>query len=184
MANQPLKINFGCGNFKLKGYLNVDYSAHCNPDQIMDMQVFPWPFDDNSASDIIMSHVLEHVGQDIAVFEKIIQELYRISAPDCQITIAVPDPYHDNFWGDPTHCRPITPQLLNLLSRGFLKEYQQSAISPIAVMWGVDFAIEKVNSNVDPAFATWAKQRNITLSMDELRYYRNAILDHKIVMRA
>ena len=179
-----MKLNLACDNFKLKDFINVDYSDHCKPDRIVDLQVFPWPFDDNCASEIVLSHVLEHIGQHIDDFKRIIQELYRISAADCKITIAVPDPYHDNFWGDPTHCRPITPQLLNLFSRQFLAQYKQSAITPLAVMWNVDFAITKINSNVDAGFAAWAKGQNIKLDMDNMRYYRNAIMDHTIILQA
>ncbi len=183
MADKLVQLNLGCGNYKLDGFINVDHSAHCNPDKIVDLETFPWPFESDSASKIVLSHVLEHIGRDVKVFEQVIRELYRVSAPDGLIEIAVPDPNHDNFWGDPTHCRPITPQLLNLFSRAFLAQYKQTAITPIAVMWEVDFAVTKVNSNVDQGFHAWAKQHNIPVDMNNLRYYRNAFLDHHIILQ-
>ena len=179
-----MKLNLGCGNHKLDGFVNVDNSPHCQPDKLVDLQAFPWPFADNCADEIIMSHVLEHIGQQTDIFERIIKELYRIAKPSCPITIGIPDPYHDNFWGDFTHCRPITPQAINLLSRSYLGQFTGSAMTPLAFMWEVDFKVVKVNSNVDPDFAKFAKANHIPLELSQMRYYRNAILDHIITIEA
>ena len=43
-----------------------------------DLEKFPYPFDDGVVDEILMSHVLEHIGQDLDVFNKIIKEFYRI----------------------------------------------------------------------------------------------------------
>jgi hypothetical protein len=40
------------------------------------------------------------------------KELYRISKNNCEILIKVPHPYHYAYLSDPTHVRPITPELL------------------------------------------------------------------------
>ena len=59
--------------------------------------VFPWPFETSSATEILLSHVLEHLGEKRDTYLKIIQELYRVSAPDAVIKISVPHPRHDDF---------------------------------------------------------------------------------------
>ena len=43
-----------------------------------DLEKFPYPFDDGVVDEMLMSHVLEHMGQDPDVFNKITKEFYRI----------------------------------------------------------------------------------------------------------
>ena len=71
-----MKLNLGCGNNKLDGFVNVDNQAVCSPDMLIDLEVFPWPFKGNSIDEIIMSHVLEHLGQTNEIYLNIIKEIY------------------------------------------------------------------------------------------------------------
>ena len=180
-----MKYNLGCGAQKPEGYVNVDNSPDCNPDLLVDLEQTPWPFEDNSADEIVLSHVLEHLGQNTDNFRMIIQELYRMSKPDAKIVIAVPDPSHDNFWGDPTHVRAITPQLLAVLSRDHLAPHIRGGYSdtPIAFMWKVDFKTVDVNARVSDKFKKFADAQNIDLSYENLRFYRNSISDYVITLQ-
>ena len=180
-----MKYNLGCGGQKLTGYVNVDNSPECNPDLLVDLEQTPWPFEDNTAEEIVLSHVLEHLGQTTDNFRAIIQELYRMAKPDAKIMIAVPDPAHDNFWGDPTHVRAITPQLLAVLSRDHLAPNIRGgyADSPIAFTWNVDFKTIDVNARVSDKFKKFADEQNIDLSYDNLRFYRNSISDYAIILK-
>src|SRR4051812_34057053 len=105
-----MKLNLGCGNTKLDGFVNCDMQASCNPDRIVDLEVLPWPFADNCADEVVLSHVLEHLGESAKVYLAVIKELYRICAPDAVVRIAVPHPRHDDFLTDPTHVRPVLPE--------------------------------------------------------------------------
>jgi len=79
-----MKLNLGCGDKKLDGYVNVDVCGE--PDINFDLSQFPWPFDDNSADEISSSHFLEHV-QD---YEKTILEIHRILKPGGILHFKVP----------------------------------------------------------------------------------------------
>ena len=83
-----LRLNLGCGMRHLAGYVNVDKFGE--PDLRHDLERFPWPWPDDSVAEIVLNHVLEHLGHDPAVFLGIIRELYRVSRADAAIRIVVP----------------------------------------------------------------------------------------------
>jgi hypothetical protein len=87
--------------------------------------------------------VLEHLGQTPEVFIGVMKELYRVCAPDARVRIVVPHPRHDDFLGDPTHVRVVTPDVLNLFSRRLNLEWQRTGApnSPLALYHGVDFEL-------------------------------------------
>ena len=73
-----MNLNLGCGSKIYDDYVNVDKFDLYDIDIQHDLEKFPYPFDDNSVEEIILSHVLEHVGQDPNVFITILKEIYRI----------------------------------------------------------------------------------------------------------
>lgn len=137
----------GCGMHKLAGYVNVDLFAECNPDVRCDLEVTPWPWNTGSVSEVIFNHCLEHIGADSRVFLGMMKELYRVCEDGAVVKINVPHPRHDNFIGDPTHVRIITPQMLTLFDEQLNKEWTEKgyANSPLALYLGVDFVIDSVN---------------------------------------
>ncbi|MBS0336293.1 MAG: hypothetical protein JSS40_05685 [Proteobacteria bacterium] len=136
-----LKLNLGCGQNPLDGYLNVD--KYGEADLNCDLEVFPWPWPDNSVSEIQLIHVLEHLGASAQTFIGVMKEMYRVCEAGAMIHIAVPHPRHDNFIGDPTHVRPVVPMTLQLFSRRSNLEWQRmkAANSPLALYHGVDFEL-------------------------------------------
>ena len=63
-----MKLNLGCGDIKSEGWVNVDKYDSFDADAVHDLEVIPWPFDDNSCDEISLIHVLEHLGQDSNTF--------------------------------------------------------------------------------------------------------------------
>jgi hypothetical protein len=149
-----MKLNLGCGQHHMEGYVNTDREPAVEPDVVMDLEEFPWPFEDDSVEEIIANHVLEHVGRDPGVFIGIMQELYRVCRGGASIRIAVPHPRHDNFIDDPTHVRPITPMTLQLFSRRHNLEWKKSggANSPLALYADVDFELREVLVTIDDKY--------------------------------
>ena len=146
-----MKLNLGCGFYKLEGFVNVDKFANCEPDEVADLEDFPWPWADDSVDEVVMSHVLEHLGQETEVYFEIIKELYRICVDGAEVRITVPHPRHDDFINDPTHVRPVTVEALAMFSKKACDEFvaQKAANSPLAHILGVDLEMEDMKFTLE-----------------------------------
>mgnify|MGYP001251422890 CR=1 FL=1 len=147
-----MKLNLGCGSKILEGYINVDKFQYYPVDVVHDLENFPWPWSDSEVEDIILSHVLEHIGQDPDIFNSIIKELYRVCKNGAVIDIAVPHPRHDDFLADPTHVRPITILGLSLYDKELNEKWaaERAANTPLALIHGVNFKIVESIYSIEP----------------------------------
>lgn len=69
------KLNLGCGSSYLPGYINVDQPiATSKHDLSVDLEVLPWPWDDNSVDEVYMQDSLEH----LTFPDQKIREVHRI----------------------------------------------------------------------------------------------------------
>lgn len=80
------KLNLGSGEFPKPGFLNVDYYSITPPDVRHDLDIFPYPFEDNTFEVIEADHCLEHLRDPFAVM----REIYRIAKPGAIVRIRVP----------------------------------------------------------------------------------------------
>jgi len=74
-------------HLKRVGWVNVDKYENCDPEVIHDLDVFPYPWDDNSVDGILMTHVLEHLDDWWGAF----CECARILKLGGKLDIHVPD---------------------------------------------------------------------------------------------
>jgi hypothetical protein len=99
----PLKLNLCAGKSKMDGYLSVDQIAFDGLDLVTDLRQ-PWPWADNSVSDIHLSHALEHFDSMERVH--IFNEMYRVLINGGKCTIITPHWASQRAYGDPTHKWP------------------------------------------------------------------------------
>lgn len=111
MAQPPRILHVGAGNKKIKWATCLDINPRTNPDVLWDLNVFPYPFDDNTFDLVVCEHVLEHLQNVIRVME----ELHRISRPAGRIHIRVPYFSSLNFNTDPTHVHTFSSRSLDYL---------------------------------------------------------------------
>lgn len=111
------KLNLGCGFKKLNDHWNVDIEKKCNPDQVLDLETFPWPFSDNFFEHVRADNILEHLGQSPSIFTQVIKEMYRVS--DHNATWYINFPHHrcDLFFDDYTHVRPLTAKTFRMFDQ-------------------------------------------------------------------
>lgn len=183
-----MKLNLGCGFNKAEGYLNVDASAECAPDQVVDLEQLPWPFDDDCAEEIQMSHVLEHLGAAPDTFLDIMKELYRVCRDGALVRIVVPHPRHDSFIIDPTHVRPILPETLRMFSKSVNREWRENgaANTPLGLYLDIDFELESVNYILDPSWQGPLQEGKIEEAevFEAMNRYNNVVGEIQCVLKA
>jgi SAM-dependent methyltransferase len=174
-----MKLNLGCGQNRLEGYVNVDREAAVAPDVVMNLERFPWPFEDGSVDEVLAAHVLEHVGATAELFTGIMKELYRICRNGAKLTIVVPHPRHDNFFDDPTHVRAITPMTLSLFSKAENLKWKAmgGSNSPLALYAGVDFELQEWSETIDEKF------RDHPNLADMVKHWNNVATEYRMVLK-
>ena len=180
-----LKLNLGSGMRPLPGYVNVDKFG--DPDVRHDLETFPWPWPDNSVAEIVLCHVLEHLGQDPNVYLAIMKEMYRVCQANARIEIEVPHFRSDNFFHDPTHVRAVTPHGLSLFSQRVNREWVANGFpsTPLGLYLGVDF--ELVQTVVKPSPHWFRLHPGPAVDMELLQMesalYNNLIAEFKMELR-
>jgi SAM-dependent methyltransferase len=86
-----MRLNLGCGDKLLDGYVNVDVAqerAGCQPDVVCDVRDLA-PFADDSADEILAVHVVEHFWRwEVAA---ILSEWVRVLTPGGRMVLECPN---------------------------------------------------------------------------------------------
>jgi predicted SAM-dependent methyltransferase len=104
------KLYLGAGRKRLDGYVHVDIAACEGIDVVHDLDVTPWPWEDNSAEAIVAEDLVEHLELTLIQF---CNEAWRVVAQGGELFVRTP--HHK---GDRTQPRiggrPIrTTQIVN-----------------------------------------------------------------------
>ena len=179
-----IKLNLGCGEKRFPGYLNVDKFG--TPDLKHDLESFPWPWETNSVSKILLIHVLEHLGKDTEVYFGIFKEMYRVCKHGSKIRIIVPHFRHQFFYDDPTHVRVVTPLGLKLFSKKLnqLWAKQGYANSPLGLYLNIDFDLKQtvIKPSQDWYRLHPEKNLDINLLQQESSIYNNLIEEYNMTL--
>lgn len=117
-----MKINLGCGQKYLLGYVNCDILDSVRADKYFSLNLFPYPFPDSCAEEILLDNVLEHVDDVILVMH----ELHRISSNNCDIHIYVPYAKSDWAFQDITHKHFFTENSMDYFDKNFEYSFYSS----------------------------------------------------------
>lgn len=101
-----MKINLGAGNHIEEGFVNHDLKKHRPEiDVAWDLNVLPWPWEDETADQICSMTVFEHLDIDLVAA---LDECWRILRPGGILYVKLPNAYDAEQWADPTHRRVFT----------------------------------------------------------------------------
>ena len=116
LAIPVTKLNIGCGDHPLPGWLNTDLTP-CRGDIFRLDATQPFPFADEAFTHIFSEHMIEHVPYEGGL--SMLKECFRVLAPGGRIRISTPDLHFLISLLDP----------LSLIERGTARAYIEWACS-------------------------------------------------------
>ncbi len=94
-------LNLGAGNKVIPGAVNHDRTAHRPEiDVVHDLNLMPWPWEDNAFDLIVARAVLEHL---CCTLIESLGECWRILRPRGQLQVKLPYCRAEQSYDDPTH---------------------------------------------------------------------------------
>lgn len=97
MENAGLRLNLGCSDGHVAGYVNVDIVHPA--DRIVDLRTCDWPWDDSSVEEVRAVDIIEHLPDKI----RTMNECWRVLLPGGRLSIEVPTTDGPGAFQDPTH---------------------------------------------------------------------------------
>lgn len=103
-------LELGCGQLKHWPHsVAIDINPRSIADVIHDLNVTPYPFEDNSFDIVIAEHVVEHLDDVI----KVLEEIHRILKPGGRFYMEVPHFSSHHHFTDPTHKHAFSSRSLD-----------------------------------------------------------------------
>ncbi len=112
------KLNIGCGNNILDGWVNLDISALPGVDVVHDVEKLPLPFPDEQFDEILCQDILEHVE-----YVPVLRDIYRIMKKGGSLTIRVPHFASKHNFIDPTHKKMFSINTFDFFVKDSSEQY-------------------------------------------------------------
>lgn len=107
-------LDVGCGEIKKVPWaVGIDRVKTAAADVVHDLDVFPWPFSDNTFDAVVAAHVVEHVADVLKLFD----ELHRVCRAGAVLRIATPHYTSPDAFADPTHRHALAYRSYEFLAR-------------------------------------------------------------------
>lgn len=127
--------------------VTVDANSDTNPDIRWNLNVKPWPFEDNSFDEIHAYNIMEHLGHqgDAKAFFDEMYEIWRVLKPLGHFYGCCPKMSNPWVLAEPSHTRVLLPHSFNFLNRDFFKEDDiDNSTSDFRHLWRGDLRYEHV----------------------------------------
>ena len=115
------KLNIGCGNNILHGWVNLDISALSGVDVVHDIEKIPLPFSNEQFNEVLCQDILEHVE-----YVPILRDIYRIMRKGGTLTIRVPHFTSKHNFIDPTHKKMFSINTFDFFVKGSSEQDSRS----------------------------------------------------------
>jgi len=158
------ELLIGCGNSRHKkiymeedssnwsNLTTIDIDTECGADVIHDLNVTPWPFEDDTFDEIHAYEVLEHLGRqgDFKSFFEQFSEIYRILKPGGLLIGTTPAINSRWLWGDPGHTRYFGPESLVFLDQNqYTVQVGKSQMTDYRRFWKGDMVAVNIHEDND-----------------------------------
>lgn len=157
------ELLIGCGNKRIKrftidndmtwrGLVTMDHDPNCGADILHDLDVTPWPLDDNSFDEVHAYEVLEHLGTqgDYKAFFRHFYEIWRVLKPGGHLFATVPSWRSVWAWGDPSHTRIISPASVTFLDQSeYEAQVGKTPMTDFRWLWSGDLRAVHIDCNDD-----------------------------------
>ena len=169
-------LDIGCGNRKISGAVGLDQNPKSQADVIHDLDVFPYPFADDTFDQFYGIDVLEHVTDVIRTLE----EIHRIGRPGLGSSSGFPTSPAPRPMEIPTHRHFFNSQSLDYFCGGFpeYEFYTQARFKKIKVrinfwkihQWnGVSFLANRFPGYYEKLFAFIFPAMNIEFQLEIIK---------------
>jgi len=160
------ELLLGCGHLRKKrlkqpeqgdewqNLVTLDVNPACNPDVVHDLNVTPWPFQDEEFDEVHAYEVLEHIGRqgDYKSFFDHFNELYRILKPGGILYASTPTWSGMWAWSDPGHTRIISEGSLIFLNRDNYDETGATQMTDYRDIYKGDFELMGAKEEMDSLY--------------------------------
>jgi hypothetical protein len=125
----------------------LDSNPDCKPDVLWDLNVKPWPFEDNSFDEVHAYNVMEHLGRqgDAKAFFDEHYEIWRILRRGGSYLGCCPTMRNPWVLAEPSHTRVLLPHTFNFLHGRFMDtQLGVTSSSDFRGLWRGDLRLIKV----------------------------------------
>ena len=143
-ANQGLLIRVGYAK-PVTELVTVDANNDTSPDVVWDLNVKPWPFEDNTFDEVHAYNIMEHLGRqgDAKAFFDEMYEVWRILKPLGHFYGCCPKMNNPWVLAEPSHTRVLLPHSFGFLNREFYKDDTwETSSSDFRGLWKGDLRFE------------------------------------------
>lgn len=84
-----LRLNIGCGEFKLDQFVNIDCEESVKPDLLLNVVKESLPYKDGEVDEIWLVHTLEHI--EYFHWDHLLREFLRILKPNGVLFLSYPE---------------------------------------------------------------------------------------------
>jgi len=108
---QKIMLDVGCGSNCSPGFVGMDKRKLKDVQIHHDVELIPWPLENESCAVVLMSHLIEHIKPWKQI--DVIDEAWRVLTDNGLLLISTPHGKSFGYIQDPTHCSPwneATPQ--------------------------------------------------------------------------
>lgn len=122
-----MKLNLGCGNQRLDGFVGVDRYPCAGAQLLCDLER-PLPFRTSSVDELLLDNFVEHV-RDLPA---LMAELARVGRPGARVRILTPHFGAQASWRDPTHVQHLSYYSMDHFERDHVRHYTGGGFRVVA----------------------------------------------------